>query len=537
MLPTIQSVSKNASTHSCSKDGLRGHKEGLVQIHREMAAVVLLELETKVFDIDKQVDYPEGLSDTSDIMWLSSDSKSSSLLGSDDSQYIWEFDCCNLSLPDQFSSSLSLAESNDVLSDKGQDFLVSDDFTKSSTGEPLLVLNKVCEDTEGKSLKEELILQLHGTLRNKVKHSQIGHSESSDSSYEISLSENSSVTNSHCTSINTYEDTPSREFDRPDIWVSSLDLEGEDSELLQDKEQVFDIFDFDFPSPSFSTKWNLQSRPSICSSRSSIGQADEDKNTVEEPDWDEPLFWPFDHKSYWCPDFNNFLCLSPCKVGGIDGYLGPHEPKSIRSILHQKKTPAGRQVSQGCRSKFSPTTKSANTECKTRASDNHVQKAAASPSMWIKSTKTSYQHPCNISKKRRQPVLKISVPKHASGLETLKEVEAGNLQELVVEGVPIEKLVGLNEFDGYEGINVEFEQDNFTLYASPSTNMNVLLSGNTDWSMDICDHKGCNHRTMGINECHCKTEDCTVAHAKENEDILDEQLGEPHVHDGPMLSS
>ncbi|EHA8589987.1 hypothetical protein COCNU_scaffold014035G000010 [Cocos nucifera] len=477
-LPTIQSVSMNTSTHGWSEYGLRDHKAGLDQKHTETPAFILAESETKDFDIEKQVDYTEGLSDESEYMWLSSDTKSSSLFSSDDSQDVWEFDCWDPSLHDPFSSSLSLSESCEGLSNKGKGFLFFDGPRMSSTSETPLVLDRLCEDTEGKGLKEEFVLQLHETVRNEVKDPRLGHSESGDISYEIFAGENSSVTNCPGTSFNPCDDAPSQDFDRTDIWVSSLDLEGEDSELIQDKEQVFDIFGSDFPSPSFSAKRNFEISPTSCSSRSSIVHADEVKNAVEESDSDEPLFWPFEHSSYRCPEFKNFLCLSPPKDGGIDCISGPHRSKPMRLKLHRKNIPAGRQVSQGCRGRatFSPTPKSAVAQHKTRGSDDDVRKTAASPSRLSKLNRASSdQHPCNISRKRRPPPLKIDVPKHASGQEVLHqplaEVEAGNLHDLVMQGVPIEKFVGLNEFDGHEGINVEFEEDQFTFYASPSKTM------------------------------------------------------------------
>lgn len=415
-LPRIQSVSRNSSICSWSKDGLRGHKTGLNQIDTEKATVFLPESETKIFDIAKPVDYAKGLSDESDYMWLSSDSKSSSLFSSDNSQDNWEFDCWDLSIHDQLSSSSLLSESYDVLSDEGKGFLDFDGFRMSPTCKTPLVLNKQCEDTKGKGLKEELVLQLHKAVRNKVKHSQIGHSESSYSSYEVSLKEDLPVTNSPCTSFNTYDDAQSRDIDRTGIWVSSLNLEMEDSKLIQDREQVFDILDSDFPSPSFSTKQDFEIRPSNYSSRSSIGQTDEVNNATEESDFNEPLFWPFDHNSYGCLELKEFLCLSPRKDGGI-GVSGPHESKLVNPRLHQENMPAGRQVNQGCRRRiaFSPTPKSAATKCKTRGSDNGVQKTAASASRLSKATKASSDpHPCNISKKGRPPHLKVDVPKHAS---------------------------------------------------------------------------------------------------------------------------
>ncbi|XP_038986789.1 uncharacterized protein LOC120112162 [Phoenix dactylifera] len=417
MVPRIQSISENTSTRSWSKDALRGHKAGLNQIDTEKSTVFLPGSEAKNFDMEKPVDYTEGLSEESDYMWLSSD-KSSSLFSSDDSQDIWEFDCRDLSIHDRFSSSSLLSESYDFLSDKGKGFPNFDGFRMSPTGETPLVLNRQCEDTEGEGLKKEIVLQLHETVRNKVKHSQNGHSDSCDSSYEVSLSEDLPVTNNSCTSFNTYDDTPSRDFDRTDIWVSSLDLEEEDSELIQDTEQAFNIFDLDFPSPSFSAKLDFQIRPSSYSSISSIGQTDEVNNATGESDFDEPLFWPFDHNSYRCLEFKSFLCLSPRKDGGIDGVSGPRESKLVSLRLHQENTPAGRQVNKGCRRRlaFSPTPKSAATECKTRGSDNSVRKCAASPSGLSKATKASSdQHSCNISKKRRPPHLKNDVPKHANG--------------------------------------------------------------------------------------------------------------------------
>lgn len=115
--------------------------------------------------------------------------------------------------------------------------------------------------------------------------------------------EDPSSCNSSCALPGTFMDRA-----RMDIWVSSLDLESKDSELIYDRETDFDIFDSDFSRPSCTIMRHVRILSSSSSSLTSVGE--EDKVKSRDDDSDEPIFWPFDNL-YSCLDFENFLCPSP----------------------------------------------------------------------------------------------------------------------------------------------------------------------------------------------------------------------------------
>ena len=126
---------------------------------------------------------------------------------------------------------------------------VFDESRISPIDEASLVLDRPLEGFDSGDSKEEVALWLHDA---GVKNSSAVCSESGDSSYDRSFWEDSSVFESS-SSLATQEETPLvvPNFDRTGIWVSSLDLDMEDSELVQDSEQGFNVFDSDFPSPYF----------------------------------------------------------------------------------------------------------------------------------------------------------------------------------------------------------------------------------------------------------------------------------------------
>lgn len=476
VLPRIQSVPKGSNPYSHLKDGLRSHEGGLDHIHIKKAAAVFPVSEIKDIDFKRQLNFTEGLSDESDCLWLSSDCKSSSLLSSDDSQDDWELDCWDTSLHDRFSSLLSLSGASGVFLDKNSGVSIFDGSRISPIDEASLILDRPCEGIDQKHLQEKVVIWLHNTDGNEVTYSSLGCSESGDSSYETSLFEDSSMFESSCTSLSMHDGSPSyvQDFDRTDIQFSLLDLEGEDSELVQDREVGFDVFGSDFPSPPFNARRNLLIRSPDSSSITSFGQTEEANRPSENSAADEPLFWPFDHNSYWHPELDqNFLCISPCRDGRNLGIQGINGSKSTRLSLHQKNNPpVGSKNMQGCRRRivFSSAPESAPVDCRTRGlNNNDVKKINTIPSRLSGLTQAPEQHPCNISMKRSSLPLKARRPRHIGNQQLLSKLELGasNVRNLLVEGVPIEEMVGLNEFDGHEGINVEFGEDQFTLHGSP----------------------------------------------------------------------
>ncbi|RZS05650.1 hypothetical protein BHM03_00036185 [Ensete ventricosum] len=269
-------------------------------------------------------------------MWLNSDSLSSSLLSSDDSQDVWDFDCMNLLLQAQFSPMSSLSGSCDVsLLDKGNEFFASDESKSSHRSETSLALSRASSST-GKDV-EELIQQ--GTFGNDY---TVSHSES-PSCYRT-LFEDPSTSNSSCALPTTYVDTPSWDFNRTGIWVSSLDLENEDSELISDRDENFDIFDSEFLSPSCGAMRLQQIQSSSSSSLKSVGQGGKVQSL--DNDSDEALFWPFDHSLYSSLDIEEFLCMSPHKDESNVGVAGFHGSKLTSFRLPESNPKAKRKDAQ-----------------------------------------------------------------------------------------------------------------------------------------------------------------------------------------------
>ncbi|MQL74869.1 hypothetical protein Taro_007215 [Colocasia esculenta] len=151
-------------------------------------------------------------------------------------------------------------------------------------------------------------------------------------------------------------------FDKIDIWVSSLDLDKEDSQW-DDLKDGSDGLGPDFPSPSYriiknnlrvrtsklslcpSFKRLLDVQPAAMGSPSSLLELSlkravgVDSPRRSTPRADEPLFWPFDWKSYWRPELDgNYLGISPrAGIFRIKRPRGRHAPKHLGFGLQQHK--------------------------------------------------------------------------------------------------------------------------------------------------------------------------------------------------------
>uniref|UniRef100_A0A0E0MKU9 Uncharacterized protein n=1 Tax=Oryza punctata TaxID=4537 RepID=A0A0E0MKU9_ORYPU len=282
-----------------------------------------------------------------------------------------------------------------------------------------------------------------------------------DSSCDSSLSERSSVTSSPCTSFTAHSDTRSEDLDGVDIWVSSLDL-NEDSDLLQEKEHDLGFLSSDFPSPSFSAvRRSLQFGPSGSSPATS-------QLRKQDNDSDEPIFWPFEHTSYYSPEFDKFLLVSPRRTTTDVGSAGIHRFNPIVQRLHKNKLSSARKSVGSLHGSVILGAKV------TKSSQDKVQKATAVPSWLSRTTKTfssKHQLPSNCEK-RKPSHLKISPPRKdrypqlQSG-HTVQELEASDHQKLAVEKVLIEQFIGLDEFDGHEGISSDSSDNQFSLFLSP----------------------------------------------------------------------
>ncbi|XP_058094134.1 uncharacterized protein LOC131240102 [Magnolia sinica] len=540
----------NLSSHRDGPLCLRCCDMGLFHELGKKAAAVFPKLGKD--DRDAEQSETESQTDQNECLWLSSGCISPSLLKSNDHWLhdAWDHDWWDLSLNDRFFSVLSVSRGCDVVLD-GR-ISIFDGSRINPLEEAALFLDRTPDDIE-KVCEEDLqvgevVAWLHNSLEYEIKDSSFASTESAESLYEHSLYEDSSVFDSSWTSsLSTCEDSSSSQicnFDRTGIWLSLLDLEGEDFEWASDKVQDFDVFHSDFPSPSYHIK-----RPHIESSDSNIPSfsdrnsssdfpaqpaseakdqfiCDSSEDDLEGYDADEPLFWPFDRNSYWHPEIEwNCLCISPRR--NIQEIAHPESffaPKSIRLRLPERKgSMLQRRVQEGYTRRIVFKSRSPVSNVmgfKTKDGNNDITGIRIKPSRLRHSTQgSSEQHSYSISLKKRPLMMKENpssvssakvVPLHLqsqcqlSGQDEFQlnknmnnaakkrmekptkikhdepkvltqlsfEASTAGYQRLLVEGfdsnkdVPIEAFIGLNEFNGHEGIDAEFDESRFSLDGS-----------------------------------------------------------------------
>ncbi|KAJ0806721.1 hypothetical protein HanPI659440_Chr02g0092501 [Helianthus annuus] len=160
---------------------------------------------------------------------------------------------------------------------------------------------------------------------------------------------------------------------------------------------------------------------SLFSSSSSSDHSSEVMD-LEEISTDKPLFWPLNSASDWCSETKwDYFIMSPRK----DIYKLGMSPKTTYNREPHSKQGCNRRLVFGTDSKSSSNmTSSAN----------------------VAATEQEVDH-----------LTKPSVSKHKIVLEDLLLVD-----KLNAEGV-IEQVLGLGEFDGHEGIEDEFDEDDFSL--------------------------------------------------------------------------
>ncbi|EES15878.1 hypothetical protein BDA96_08G087800 [Sorghum bicolor] len=358
-----------------------------------------------------------------------------------------ELDNKTTSLHDQFSTQLSLSSSND-----------SEEIATSSCPDkecPLAILNLSLKSFKQVATEEDAV---KWSLEENGLPFVLSDSEWGDSSYASSLSEQSSTISTPSTPFTVQSDTQSEDLDRTDIWVSSLDLEAEDSALLPDKEQLPDVLGFDFPSPSFSSIRSLQFGPSSYSTGTLQGK--------EANDSDEPIFWPFECTSYNSPEFDKFLSVSPRRNTTDLRYA---EVRHLNPILQRLR----KNTLSSVKKCIEPRQRTSNSDPKgsTASSQEKIQKTPAVPSRLSRTTKASV--PSSHHQKRRPPHLKLGGPRKVSTPQlqadhhSTKKNEASDVQKLADKKSRIEELIGLDEFDGHEGMGSDSSDHQFNLWISP----------------------------------------------------------------------
>lgn len=434
--------------------------------------------ETDDVDVEIHLCCSEGLSDENACMWLSSscmppsfqssrNPQSSDTLGND----FWE-----VLLYYQFSAVPPIFRGDGAVLDVDQKNLVSDEScTNSKEASIRFETMKTCV-AEGRN--DDLLGD------DRIKYSSMGHSEGDEFGYRRSFCEDSSAEDSSWSSLDTCDEPPSpRDYDLDiiSIWFPLLDLEGEEPKW---DANAFDVLDQDFPGPACHRQMNFQSRSSSLSCGQASKQPLDAQALVESPgsllnlspeqvlldvkslpkdlDADEPLFWPFDQKSYWSTELEwNYLGISPFGSAlNIKRPAGCYASKSVQFRLHHQNNSSLHTKSIQQRNQGSQSHHAGHDPC--RDPSSQISRDTGIPSGLARSTRSPSDRAiiCSLSKKdgaRCRHQSNSLSNKHGVNQKTsldkyLLEFEADDFQIHLTGEIPIEALVGLDEFDGHEGI-------------------------------------------------------------------------------------
>uniref|UniRef100_A0A1D1YG61 Phenylalanine--tRNA ligase alpha subunit n=1 Tax=Anthurium amnicola TaxID=1678845 RepID=A0A1D1YG61_9ARAE len=465
--------------------------------------------EVEDVDIEMQFCFSEGLSDENDCMSLSSSNMPVSHQSSDSLQslVVLEIDSCDVLLYYQFSAMSTMLRGNWTFFNVYQRSSTSSEYYANPL-EAFPILERT-QDGVGKGPTE--CNMSHNSLGDNGMNYSSMYSETLESGYKWSLCEDSSILNSSSSPFGTH-DKPScfhdHALDTRNVSLPLLDLEGEESKWYDD---AFDLLDQDFPSPSYHTQCNLQTRSSRLSDRqtsnqlldggavlgstnSIFGQSPKHeldvKSLPKDSEVDEPLFWPYDQKSYWSPELEgNYLAISPRALLDIRRPIGCHATKSVQFRLHQRNDFSlhRKSIQQRCKGRIpssSLSPKSISSDHKTRGLNSQVSHGIATTSSLSRSTRLSSEKAsCGLSKKqgveghhRSNSIRnKHDINKKTSSCQYLLEFEADDFRSYMAGGVPIEALVGLDEFDGHEGIGRMMSGMNMEEFDEGSLLQEVLI--------------------------------------------------------------
>lgn len=263
------------------------------------------------------------------------------------------------------------------------------------------------------------------------------------------------------------DSSQSLDFERIGFHVSLLNLDGEDNKLISGTDPKLDYFLSDFPSPSYKSNRGhefqscnfssgAQSETSVCdfSSEHASEAADFlDLNT------DEPLFWPYEQKIAWNSEATwNYFSMSPRKDVSITTFGSP--PDSVQLSHHDRNI----GLKEGHRRRLVFSSGSAASkimEVKQRYNKG-ARRTNTLPSRLSRATKTS------------EKIVPLNMKDDTAELKDRKahvERPVGMVKAPVEEGsaskeLPIEMFLGLDEFDGHEGVDSEFDKDDFSLHVS-----------------------------------------------------------------------
>ncbi|GLT66244.1 hypothetical protein SLA2020_386200 [Shorea laevis] len=222
---------------------------------------------------------------------------------------------------------------------------------------------------------------------------------------------------------------------------SLLNLDGEDCSLISDKNVGFDSFQSDFPSPS--CKSSLFSEV-VSSSSSTVSSKSPNSSSSE-----EPLFWPLERKFDWRSEEPwNWFSISPRK-----------------EIITPSKSVGGKKMEpkDGCRRRL---VFSSNVE-ELKQQDNNIvvptNKINSVPSRLSKLSKNSVKIvPLEMKDEPKSVGKDRDFSKEGFGSDDKLLIEKEDFVRLDQE-LPIEALLGLDEFKGCEGVDSGFDGDVFSL--------------------------------------------------------------------------
>ncbi|PKA64266.1 hypothetical protein AXF42_Ash009486 [Apostasia shenzhenica] len=171
----------------------------------------------------------------------------------------------------------------------------------------------------------------------------------------------------------------------------------------------------------------------------------------------EPLFWPYDNPFEVLEFDKDFLCVSPKKdVRKMEnkGFSGLRSAEiNLSKSMSLQASRMSTQSRLVGKSEFNRIPKKSSTRSTIIPPNNRrIQKFKLLPAQ---------SSQCN-SSSRKSTLLNLQSKKQKLELlskKTLMELEAGNILQFFVEDMTIEKLVGLNEFDGHEGVDADFDDD------------------------------------------------------------------------------
>lgn len=386
---------------------------------RKKSSAVFLRSEENDFDLDKQFGR-EICIYQDQCMWLSSDSSSPSSF----------FNKCSLSglhdlsLDDWFVTWLSISGGSYLF--LGRELTFFDGSSINPIEESSLALERSTPDAERilqEDLKEEeVVTWLLSSTGN----------DAMDSEPSEGLT---SCENSPTPIINS--PAPKWDVERLGLLVSLVNLDDEDdSKWISDTESELESFQSDFPSPSFKSSCGSEVRSSISSTTSQLDLSS-DVGDLEELDSDDPIFWPFERKVDW-NSWDSFS-MSPRKdIYKLKTLVGT---SSIEMRLDDKKNDQKKVCT-----------------CKRR-----LEFSAAAAVSKIMERKRSSRRRINPVPSRLNKSTKI-VPLDEPTDQVVSEVGWDFLeQDFGKQQVPIESLLGLDEFNGSEGIDSNLNEDVFFL--------------------------------------------------------------------------